>query len=1033
MDWDQLDGFKYRDEREAVDRLLELHELGEDQRAAIQADSVQLVEQTRRIAGGRLVSGFLQQYSLATEEGIALMCIAEALLRIPDPGTRDRLIAEKIGNAEWQRHLKQSRHFFVNASTWGLVLSGRLVGAEFREEPLTLIARMAARLGEPLIREAITHAVEFMGREFVLGRTIDEAIARARREKLLCSFDMLGEGARTYRDAERHAARYSEAIAKVGNCREGTEPETGHGISVKLSALHPRFEAEQMARVHSELYPTLLVLAERAAGFNLNLTIDAEESDRLLPTLELIERLAGEPALAGWSGLGVVVQAYQKRAVDVIAQLHMLSARSQRRIMVRLVKGAYWDSEIKHAQIEGRPDYPVFTTKAATDVSYLACARRLIEAAPSLYPQFATHNAHTLCAVRQIAGERGECAEFQRLHGMGEPLYRAAARQSVDTFRIRTYAPVGSHKELLPYLVRRLLENGANSSFVHELLDSAVPAEQLVQDPVSKLEGHPHPHPRICAPPAIYTTGCARANPLGRDYTMQGDRQRHTHALERVQFQTLRSGSIIGGALQEGLLQWSVSSPSDHSRTLGTISEVSSLHIADAVCRARAAQPRWNTSGGAERARLLRAMGNALEAEMDELVALLSLEAGKTLKDGVAEVREAIDFCRYYACLAEEQFSGLRPLTGPVGETNAIEWIGRGVFVCISPWNFPLAIFTGQIAAALAAGNAVIAKPAEQTALIAARAVELFHQAGLDPALLALLPGEGKKIGAALVSHRGIDGVAFTGGTETAFAINRALAARAGPIIPLIAETGGLNAMFVDTTALREQVVDNVIQSAFGSAGQRCSALRMLYLPMATSQDTIDALKGACDALVIGDPSDPSTDIGPVIDADARAGLDAHVERLERDAKVLYRKDLGPLREKGSFLGPVIAEVPTPDFLEREVFGPILHIYRYVPGELDEVARRLKARGYGLTLGIHSRIRNFADEIRALVPAGNCYVNRAMTGAVVGVQPFGGEGLSGTGPKAGGPHALLRYATERALTINIAAQGGDPALLNLGY
>jgi RHH-type proline utilization regulon transcriptional repressor/proline dehydrogenase/delta 1-pyrroline-5-carboxylate dehydrogenase len=866
-----------------------------------------------------------------------------------------------------------------------------------------------------------------MGEQFVLGRTIGDALVRANKEKMLCSFDMLGEGARTAADAERYERIYAEAIDAVGRAAEGAGSESGHGVSVKLSALSPRYEATQEKRVFEELYPRILRLALSAARHDLNFAIDAEEADRLTLSLKLVDRLAREPDLGGWRGFGVVVQAYQKRGPFVIAALADLARETRRRIMIRLVKGAYWDSEVKRAQMAGRPDYPVYTTKPATDLSYLVCAKALIDAAPDLYPQFATHNAHTLAAVRRMADAAGVQIEHQRLHGMGEALYAGAAER-YGRLILRAYAPVGGHEELLPYLVRRLLENGANTSFVHALLDEHVPPEHVVADPIALVEMQPDRHPKIPLPAHIY--GPLRVNPPGRDYSLFEDRRTARSAVQRAHGERWAAGPIVGGRTSVNTPS-AVASPSDISLIIGHVAAATETDIDTAAALAKKVQPRWDAIGGPRRAKVLRAMGDALEINMDRLIALLSLEGGKTLNDGVAEVREAVDFCRYYAGLAERQFSGLEALPGPVGETNRLELRGRGTFVCISPWNFPLAIFTGQIAAALAAGNAVLAKPAEQTPLIAAEAVHLFHGAGLDPALLALLPGDGATVGAALTRHPLIDGVAFTGGTETAWAINRTLAAREGPILPFIAETGGLNAMFVDTTALREQVVDDAILSAFGSAGQRCSALRMLYVPEESAEALIVTLTGALDTLVIGDPTDPATDVGPVIDAEAKIALDIHAARLEREAKILAQRDVSDLATRGHYFGPIIAEVPTPDFLEREVFGPILHIYRYDPADLDKVAARIAARGYGLTLGIHSRIERFAEEVRARVPAGNVYVNRSMIGAVVGVQPFGGEGLSGTGPKAGGPHALLRYAVERAVSVNITAQGGDPALLNL--
>jgi RHH-type proline utilization regulon transcriptional repressor/proline dehydrogenase/delta 1-pyrroline-5-carboxylate dehydrogenase len=1028
--WDAIDDHKYRDEDIAVRALLDAVPLSPADRAAVGKEALALVRTARASARKQgVVESFLQQFSLGTREGLALMCLAEALLRVPDAETRDRLIAEKIGAADWASHLGKSDSLFVNASTWGLMLTGRLVDVD-EEAKVDLggfLKRLTARVGEPVIRQAVGAAVRMMGEQFVLGRTITDALGRAKREKMLCSFDMLGEGARTAADAERYERIYAGAIGAVGKASKGAGPERGHGVSVKLSALSPRYDAVQEERVWEELYPRVRRLALLAAKHDLNFAIDAEEADRLVISLKLVERLARDPDFGGWTGLGVVVQAYQKRAPFVIERLAALARNTKRRIMVRLVKGAYWDSEVKRAQVTGRPDYPVYTTKPATDLSYLVCARALIDAAPELYPQFASHNAHTLAAVRRMAEKSGVAIEHQRLHGMGEALY-AAADKRYGGIVARAYAPVGGHEELLPYLVRRLLENGANSSFVHALLDDRVPAEDVVADPIALVEAQPGRHPRIPTPAAIY--GPSRNNPLGRDYTLQSSRDEARKALSLVMGEQVRSGPIIAGIVSEGH-GMPVLCPADTGQIAGTVVPSTSADIVRAITLARAAQPTWNRIGGAGRARILRAMADVLEAEMDRLVALLSLEGGKTLNDGVAEVREAADFCRYYARLAERQFGSPETLDGPVGETNQLALHGRGIFACISPWNFPLAIFTGQIAAALAAGNAVLAKPAEQTPLIAAEAVRLYHRTGLDPALLALLPGDGASIGAALVAHPGVDGVAFTGGTETAWAINRALADRRGPIIPFIAETGGLNGMFVDTTALREQVVDDVILSAIGSAGQRCSALRLLYLPQESADDTIATLIGALDVLGIGDPADPATDIGPVIDAEARAALEAHVDRLSREATILARRDVSMLANKGHYFGPVIAEIPEPDFLEREVFGPILHIYRYGPDELPDVARRLAARGYGLTLGIHSRIERFAREVQAMVPAGNVYVNRSMTGAVVGVQPFGGEGLSGTGPKAGGPHALLRYASERAVSVNITAQGGDPALMNL--
>lgn len=1028
--WDELDRNKYRDEREVVAELLAAEPLTPDGRAAVLNDAIGLVESARKSQKRQgVVESFLQEFSLGTREGLALMCLAEALLRTPDADTRDRLIAEKIGSADWASHMGQSDSLFVNASTWGLMLTGKLVDVddEARSDLPNFLKRLVGRLGEPVIRQAVATAVKIMGEQFVVGRTIDAALKRSDRENWLCSFDMLGEGARTAADAERYEKIYADAIEAVGKTAKGEGPERGHGVSVKLSALSPRYQAVQEDRVWEELYPRILRLALIAAKYDINYTIDAEEADRLALSLKLLERLAREPALGDWQGLGLAVQAYQKRTTETVAKLAELAKSSGRRLMVRLVKGAYWDTEIKLAQVNGRTDYPVFTTKPATDLNYLVCAKALIEASPYIFSQFATHNAHTLAAVHRMAADRGVTIEFQRLHGMGEALYDGARAEWGDVV-VRAYAPVGGHEELLPYLVRRLLENGANSSFVHALLDERVPAADVAADPITSVEAQPDRHPKIPVPMNIYGD---RQNSLGRDYSQATDRERHAAALERVDSEKLTAGPIIGGKLRAGVNAQDVTNPYDRTRILGHVSEASVEDVDAAVGAAANAQFAWDRLGGAGRAPVLRAMADALEADLDRLVALLSREAGKTLNDGVAEVREAADFCRYYAQLAERDFGGRQTLKGPTGETNELVLHGRGVFACISPWNFPLAIFTGQIAAALAAGNAVVAKPAEQTPLIAAEAVRLYYKAGLNPDLLALVPGRGETVGVALTNHPGIDGVAFTGGTDTANAINRGLAARPGAIIPFIAETGGLNGMFVDTTALKEQIIDDVILSAFGSAGQRCSALRVLYAPKDSADALIEGLKGALAAQVLGDPTDAKTDIGPVIDAESRANLEAHVERLSKEAKIIARAELPAGADKGDLFAPVIAEIPTPDFLEREVFGPILHVYRYEPKDLEKVAGKLAARGFGLTLGVHSRIDAFAKEVMELVPAGNVYVNRSIIGAVVGVQPFGGEGLSGTGPKAGGPNSLIRYAAEKAISINIAAQGGDPALLNL--
>jgi RHH-type proline utilization regulon transcriptional repressor/proline dehydrogenase/delta 1-pyrroline-5-carboxylate dehydrogenase len=1016
IDWDGLDALKYQDEDAAVAALLADPPLDGAGRASVNAEARALVMRARGLKRRKgVMESFLEEFGLSNAEGLALMCLAEALLRVPDEDTADKLIAEKIRTGKWGDHLGKSDHWLVNAGTWGLMLTGRIVKLpeEMKGDAGKFIGRLAQRVGEPVVRAGAMQAMRILGEQFVLGRTIGEALRRGAgivRQGLATrfSFDMLGEGARTDADAVRYLASYANAIDTVGEAAEGEGPHAANGVSVKLSALHPRYEARQEERVMRELYPRALQLAEAAKKWNIGLTLDAEEADRLVLSLKLFERLALEPSLRDWEGLGLAVQAYQKRARALIERLVVLARRRGAPIQVRLVKGAYWDGEIKRAQIMGRPDFPTWTTKAATDVNYLASARDLLAAGGAIFPQFATHNAHTVAAVRRMAAaaDRDGAYEFQRLHGMGEALYAACEPPPP----VRVYAPVGGHEDLLPYLVRRLLENGANTSFVHSFLDDDVSPEVVAADPIATLEARPRRHPRLPPPSQLY--GASRRNSTGRDLSIASERE----AL-------LEPSPPLGGRGQgEG----------------------------DSVATALSAFPLWNALGGVERGRILRGMADKLQDNHDALVALIAREAGRTLQDGVDEVREAVDFCRYYAAEAERLFAGPLALPSPAGETDRLELHGRGVFVCISPWNFPLAIFTGQLAAALAAGNTVVAKPAEQTPLIAEAAVNLFYEAGLPRDVLRLAIGDGA-VGAELVADPRIAGVAFTGSTEVARLINRSLAAKDGPIAPLIAETGGLNGMFVDTTALKEQVVDDVIASAFQSAGQRCSSLRVLFLPHETADAIIETLLGAMDCLVLGDPADSRTDVGPIIDADAKTNLDRHMERMRKEAKVLKQlgatgamRSLRQAREDGvslssskatpnemPFFGPAVVELKSLAQIDKEVFGPILHIVRYDPADIAEVGGELAAKGYGLTLGVHSRLESFVEAVIAAVPAGNVYVNRTVVGAVVGVQPFGGSGLSGTGPKAGGPHYLLRFAEERAVSVNIAAQGGDPHLLNL--
>ncbi len=1029
-DWDALDRRKFVNEDAEVAALLEEAPLDAAARAAVQSRARAIVESARAIKRRKgMMESFLEEFGLSTGEGLALMCLAEALLRVPDAETADKLIAEKIKDGRWDEHLGKADHWLVNAGTWGLMLTGRLVnvGPDMKDVGATL-ARLVQRAGEPVVRAAAMQGMRILGEQFVLGRTIDEALKRGQSQvragvATTFSFDMLGEGARTTEDAERFLASYAAAIDTVGKAiAPSSGPAHASGLSVKLSALHPRYEARLQERVMAELYPKVRQLALQAKGHNIALCLDAEEADRLALSLKILDRLAADPALEGWDGLGLAVQAYQKRARDVIGDVAALAHARGRKLMVRLVKGAYWDGEVKKAQQAGRSDYPVFTTKAATDVSYLACAQAMLKNASVFYCAFATHNAHTAAAIAHMADAAGVTEyEFQRLHGMGEALYAAAGLNKP----VRVYAPVGGHEDLLPYLVRRLLENGANTSFVHSFLDETVSAELVAADPIAQLQAAPGRHRRLPPPPGLY--GPTRSNPVGADLSQQEERARLTAAVSALDRSPISAHPIVSGAAKPGD-QAAIASPADPRRVVGHVVWSREQDVTAAIAAAAAYQPTWNGTGALARASVLRAAADALEADMARFVALLAREAGRTLADGVEEVREAVDFLRYYAAEAEAHFARPVALPGPAGETNHLELLGRGVFGCIAPWNFPLAIFLGQVAAALAAGNTVLAKPAEQTPLVGFEAVKLMHAAGVPFDALHFLPGDGR-VGAAITADSRVAGVAFTGSTDTAKRIAQALAGRDGPLATLIAETGGLNGMFVDTTALKEQVVDDAIVSAFGSAGQRCSALRVIVLPEATADGVLETLRGALEELKLGDPADPTVDIGPVIDAGALAMLNAHKGRIAKEAKVLAQ--CAAPATGGHFFGPMIVELSSLDQLTEEVFGPILHVVRYDPAQVATVGRQLAAKGFGLTLGVHSRLESFAEAVKTAVPAGNVYVNRSMIGAVVGVQPFGGLGLSGTGPKAGGPHYLPRFATERTVTVNIAAQGGDPALLNL--
>ena len=977
------------------------------------------------------LDAFLHAYDLGSDEGIAMMCLAEALLRIPDAHTADELIADKLAGPDWAEKLGQSDSSFVNAATFSLLLTGKVLeGAQDRSDNWkAALGRAVGRLGEPVVRTAVREAMKILGRNFVFGRTIDEALKRAgpeRKQGLSHSFDMLGEAARTFADAERYAESYRNAIDRIAKEAKGGFA-VSPGISVKLSALHPRYEWSHADAAKAYILPVLRELAAKASKADVHLTIDAEEADRLELQMDLFEALLADDALFanGWGGFGIAIQAYQKRS-EPLCQWVVKAARAHgRRLMVRLVKGAYWDTEIKAAQVAGLPDYPVFTRKIATDVSYLACANVLLGATDVIYPAFATHNANTIGAIKALAGEAQ--FEFQRLHGMGEALYGEVARLEKaigdQPTPVRIYAPVGSHKELLAYLVRRLLENGANSSFVNRIADEHVSLDELVRDAVADLEAlEPKRNPRIILPREIF--GEQRRNSAGVDLS---DPLVREPLLERLK--TLEGRSWIAKPTTGKGKARAVTSPHDQRIEVGTVHEATGAEVDRMVRAGHAAQIGWDARGGEARARLLDRTADLYEEHCEEFFSLCIREAGKTLVDAVLEVREAVDFLRFYASEARRQFARPLPLPGPTGEQNELRLHGRGVFASISPWNFPLAIFTGLVSAPLAAGNAVVAKPAGQTPLIGALAIDLMHQAGIPKAIDQLAPGSGSVVGGTLTSHPLIAGVVFTGSTETARTINRTLAERDGPIIPFIAETGGQNAMIVDSSALPEQVTRDVISSAFQSAGQRCSALRVLFVQEDVADGMIEMIAGAMEALAVGDPRDVATDVGPVIDKGAKKALDDHLKWLDKNAKRICRLEQPKAAAHGCFVAPAFYEIKSLSELNRENFGPILHVVRFSGEKLGEVVDAINATGYGLTIGLQSRIDTVRDYVEEHARVGNFYVNRNQIGAVVESQPFGGEGLSGTGPKAGGPHYVARFATERVTCIDTTAAGGNASLM----
>ena len=1025
------------DEQTIVRELAARADTGESARGKILDTAAQLVRAVRKNTsndGG--IEAFLQQYDLSSDEGVLLMCVAEALLRIPDADTADRLIADKITAAKWQDHVGTSDSLFVNASTWGLMLTGKILTMDDMAtgNPTRLLGKLVSRAGEPVVRTAMRQAMKIMGHQFVMGRNIGEALKRAMRSTDLpyrYSFDMLGESALTAEDALRYLENYHEGIKSIANGPQVDAPDvfSAPGISVKLSALHPRYEYSHEDRVMAELVPAVLELAKHAKEVGIGLTIDSEEAHRLEMWLGIFERIYRDPALDGWEGFGVALQTYQRRGNDALRFLIELAADVGRRIPVRLVKGAYWDSEVKWAQEQGLSSYPVFTRKSHSDISYLAAARAALDAGDKIYAQFATHNAHTLASILHFAGSRRDY-EFQRLHGMGEELYAEVVDPAKHDRPCRVYAPVGNHEDLLPYLVRRLLENGSNTSFVNKIADESIDVMDIVADPLELAARHDYAaHDRIPTPGDIFQP--ERDNSHGVNLPDRSVSRQLLADLEAASMKPITAKPIIGGKEMNGKESPSVN-PANTSEVIGMCHQANEEQVDRAIDLSVAAQPAWNRLGGEERSTILNRAADLFEKHSDELLRLCVMEGGRSIPDSISELREAVDFMRYYGAQARKHYGEPIVMPGPTGERNTYSMRGRGVFIAISPWNFPLAIFTGQVTAALAAGNAVLAKPAAPTPLVAYRAVQLLHEAGVSPDVLHFIPGSGRLVGERAVADPRVAGVVFTGSTEVAQTINQTLAHRDGPIGVLIAETGGQNAMFVDSSALPEQVVHDAIFSAFNSAGQRCSALRLLCVQEEIEPRTLDLLKGYMDELVIGDPRHLSTDVGPVIDDPSRVTLGAHVERMAQEQTLVHRCALPAETSIGTYFAPTLVEIDDISALKREEFGPVLHVLKFKSRHLDKMVAAVNATGFGLTMGIHSRIDSRIAGLAADCGAGNLYVNRNMIGAVVGVQPFGGRGLSGTGPKAGGPNYVQRFGTEFALSNNISAVGGNASLLTLG-
>ncbi len=1033
--------FYRKDEADVVAYLLDhIHQTPEQLK--------RIAEQARRLVEGvraqKLdsfsIENFLQTYDLNSQEGIALMCLAEALLRVPDTETKTRLIRDKIRSVEWGSSLNQGKGdttFFAKLTSFGLSTADHLMhwGLE-KNGFLDTLKGITRRVSEPVIRQSIAKAMEIMGNQFVMGETIKAALKRAKTDEekgYRHSYDMLGEEARTKKDANRYYQAYTQAIEAIGKSKGGGDIFFQNSISVKLSALHPRYELAKRERIEEELRPLVLNLALLAKEHGIGLTIDAEESERLDLSLDIIEFISGHEDLKGWNGFGLAVQAYQKRAPLFMDYLIDMAKRHGRRLCIRLVKGAYWDSEIKRTQEKGLKGYSVFTRKVFTDVSYQVCAQKMFAVPEAIYPQFATHNARTVATILDLAGESKEF-EFQRLHGMGEALYGQLVKGNDRPVPCRVYAPVGEYRDLLAYLVRRLLENGANTSFVHKIYDPSMPIDVLIADPVEEARSFKSiPHPKIPLPRNLLRP--QRQNSEGIDFSNLEEIDGLKQKMEATKV-TMPSGApwcstplISGTPIRQGNSAQAVN-PSNNEQVIGQVWNATAKDAERAMTLAGEAFEEWTATPVAVRAQALDRLAALLETNREELMTLLVYEGGKTLPDAISEVREAADFCRYYASEARRLMSAPLPLPGPTGEKNQLSLHGRGVFVCISPWNFPLAIFIGQVAAALAAGNCVMAKPAHQTPLIAYRAVQLAHQAGIPVSVLHYLPGRGSVLGSQLMRDPRTAGVAFTGSTSVAQGIAKTLLSREkAPIVPIIAETGGMNAMIVDSSALPEQVIQDIIVSSFQSAGQRCSALRLLFIQEEIADNILAMLEGAMAELSVGAPSLLSTDVGPVIDHEAEKQLEAYGKALEKTARLIYRSELDKTHQQGNFVPPQAWELSSAQQMTEEVFGPILHVVRFKGSDLDKVIDEINATGYGLTLGVHSRIDGTIQRVRKRARVGNLYINRSMIGAVVGVQPFGGEGLSGTGPKAGGPNYLVRFMVERTFSQDTTAAGGNATLL----